>query len=111
MKTYCETEEEELAGDHCAKKQEAGLPGDDIFNYEHQLAAIAGTETDDKPSARGCVNFAIYGNCFRGVDCKNAGGHNENVAKETRQWLMKKLATVERDGYSTSVPKKDQTRT
>lgn len=92
----------------------SSLPEDDIFSDEQMLAVVTSSSTtvgsEKPPGNKGCVNFAIYGNCFRGTDCKNVSGHNETSAKETRQWLMKKLATVERDGYSTSVPKKDHTR-
>lgn len=72
-----------------------------------QLFAL---QSNNNTVTRGCVNFALYGNCFKGKECKNAQGHTESVAKETRQWLMKKLATIDRDGYSTSVPRKDQTK-
>lgn len=72
---------------------------------EMRLLAIPG----DKMITRGCINFAVYGNCFKGSECRNAKGHNEASAKETRQWLMKKLATIEREGYP-KVLKRDQTR-
>lgn len=76
------------------------------FEKEDKLLVISGSNT----VTRGCVNFALYGNCFKGKDCKNSQGHTESVAKETRQWLMKKLATIDRDGYSSVVPRKDQTK-
>ena len=71
-----------------------------------QLKAIS----DSSASNGGCVNCAIYGNCFRGDECKNAQGHNEQSAKQTREWLIKKLATVERDGYQKTILKRDQTK-
>ncbi len=74
--------------------------------FEAQLKAIS----DNPLSTRGCVNYAIYGNCFRGDECKNAQGHNEQSAKQTREWLIKKLATVERDGYQKTILKRDQTK-
>lgn len=42
---------------------------------------------------KGCVNYALYGNCFLGEKCKNAQGHCETVAKNTRQWMLQKLTT------------------
>lgn len=76
---------------------------------ETQMEILAALGENSK-IIRGCVNYAIYGNCFKGKECKNAPGHCESIAKETRQWLLKKLATIERDGYKSSVPRKDQTK-
>lgn len=99
-----DTEQDESA--HCVT-----VPEDDIFAGEQTLAALgSGTSGGETQSSKGCVNFAIYGNCFRGNDCKNVSGHTEEMAKGTRQWLIKKLATVEREGYTTTVPKRDHTR-
>ena len=59
----------------------------------------------------GCVNFALYGKCFRGDQCKYAGSHNEKCAKDCRQWMMKKLATMERDGPGPpKIMKRDPTK-
>jgi hypothetical protein len=46
-----------------------------------------------KDYVKGCVNFALYGNCFNGDSCKNKQGHNESVAKDTREWMIKKLSS------------------
>ena len=95
--------EERGAANATAEAQPEPEPPDP---FEAQLKAIS----DSSPSTRGCVNYAIYGNCFRGDECKNAQGHNEQSAKQTREWLIKKLATVERDGYQKTVLKRDQTK-
>lgn len=73
---------------------------------------VAATDDDDNPSqvsfpvqqlqtvgapgdyVKGCINFALYGNCFQGDACKNAQGHSEKVAKETRQWMVRKLTSA-----------------
>ena len=95
--------EEPNAAKDVAEEQPEPEPPD---SFQAQLKAIS----DSSPSNRGCVNYAIYGNCFRGDECKNAQGHNEQSAKQTREWLIKKLATVERDGYQKTVMKRDQTK-
>jgi hypothetical protein len=52
----------------------------------------------DKPVAtRGCVAYALYGNCLRGDQCKHSQGHNETVAKDTRRWMIKKLSQMIQD--------------
>ena len=53
----------------------------------------------DKPngSTRGCVAYALYGNCYKGKDCKYVQGHNDAVAKETRKWMIKKLSQMSND--------------
>ena len=51
----------------------------------------------DTPSIgvpRGCVSYALYGNCYRGINCKYAQCHNEAIARESRQWMIKKLAQM-----------------
>jgi phospholipase C len=50
----------------------------------------------DEPngSTRGCVAYALYGNCYKGKDCKYFQGHNEAVAKDSRKWMVKKLAQM-----------------
>lgn len=44
-------------------------------------------------SVRGCINYALYGRCFAGDSCKNVKGHNEKIALDTRQWILKKVST------------------
>ena len=68
---------------------EHNLRDEDTADEENQqvLQAIEG-----KPDyVKGCVNYALYGNCFLGEKCKNIQGHNESVAKDTRQWMIQKL--------------------
>ena len=38
-----------------------------------------------------CIYFAIFGDCKRGIDCKNKGAHNAQAAQRTRKWLQMKL--------------------
>jgi hypothetical protein len=58
----------------------------------HELNAVEHSHSAT-PSVRGCVNYALYGKCFGGDACKNVQGHNEKVAKETRQWILRKVTT------------------
>jgi hypothetical protein len=39
----------------------------------------------------GCINFALYGNCFKGAECKHAIGHNAASAARTRKWMSDKI--------------------
>ena len=50
----------------------------------------------EEPEApHGCVNYAIYGKCYRDSQCKYASTHNEMDAKETRKWITKKMTSTE----------------
>ena len=46
----------------------------------------------NQDSTRGCVNYTLYGKCFKGDECRNAAGHNSKTAAETRKWMMNKLS-------------------
>ena len=63
-----------------------------------QLRQIMNIEPPSSGTTRGCVAFALYGNCYKGKDCKYAQGHNESIARETRKWMMKKLSQMMSDG-------------
>lgn len=65
------------------------LQADRSAALESRLSILEGERTLDKDDER------------------DDGSHVS--AKETRQWLMKKLATIEREGYP-KVLKRDQTR-
>ena len=52
---------------------------------------LAFGDSGKAPAVRGCINYALYRNCFKGSECKNAAGHNEKVAEETRKWMISKL--------------------
>jgi hypothetical protein len=41
--------------------------------------------------SNGCINYALYGNCFKASECKHAQGHTEIAAVRTRQWMMEKM--------------------
>jgi hypothetical protein len=58
---------------------------------QHQELQALNNSSGTKDYVKGCVNFALYGNCFNGDACKNAQGHNEKVAVETREWMISKL--------------------
>ena len=38
-----------------------------------------------------CIYYAIFGECKRGVECKNKDAHNAQAADRTRKWLRQKL--------------------
>ena len=48
---------------------------------------------EQKQQERGCINYALYGNCFKGAERKNVSGHNEAVAKRTRACMITKMTT------------------
>ena len=61
----------------------------------HQISQLLAI--DEPVTTRGCVAYALYGNCLRGDQCKHSQGHNEAVAKETRRWMIKKLSQMIQD--------------
>lgn len=67
----------------------SGVQQDSNEHEDQQLQAL----NDKNDYVKGCVNYALYGNCFLGEKCKNVQGHNEAVAKNTRQWMLQKLTT------------------
>lgn len=58
-------------------------------SVQQELNAVAGSVD----YVKGWINYALYGNCFQGDNFKNVQGHSEKVAKETRQWMIRKLTT------------------
>lgn len=51
---------------------------DDSFAEENSTTPIIQV-MEQKPVERGFINYALYGNCFKGDECKNVQGHNEAV--------------------------------
>ena len=80
---------EELEEVLCQEENAKDLPTDCDATVDQQLQVL----DSDNPSqtVRGCVNFTLYGRCFKGADCKYASGHNDQAATETRKWMMSKL--------------------
>lgn len=62
------------------------------YVQDHELQVL-NDSGGPKDYVKGCVNFALYGNCFNGDACKNAQGHREKVAAETRDWMVRKLTS------------------
>jgi hypothetical protein len=60
---------------------------------QQELNALENSR-NSTPSVRGCVNYALYGKCFSGDSCKNVQGHNERIAEQTREWMVRKLTTT-----------------
>jgi hypothetical protein len=77
---------------------------DDSMEEEVPATSVADTlqAIENSSQERGCVNYAIYGNCFKAAECKNVSGHNEAVAKRTRAWLITKLTTQNTSSNSTN---------
>ena len=85
-----------------------GMSDDDFENEVEEM--LLGEPESDKPAieqvmnlektvnpTRGCVAYALYGNCYKGKECKHVQGHNGAVATETRKWMMKKLSQMMAD--------------
>ena len=53
---------------------------------------------DAATQTKGCLYYTVYGKCFRGEECKNVLGHTDKIARETRQWLIRKLTAMENEG-------------
>jgi hypothetical protein len=62
-------------------------------DFSQELQAVSNVDKS-KDYVKGCVNFALYGNCFNGDSCKNVQGHSESIAKDTREWMIRKLTSV-----------------
>ena len=80
----------------CDKPAE-GDPDDlfmDDLNEEEKLVLHAVEPAKAKGDAQyppSCIYYAIFGDCKRGIECKNKGAHNLQAAERTRKWLRMKL--------------------
>ena len=80
---------EELEKVLCMDHNHDEVNPDNDANAHQILQAL---ESDNQSQAtRGCVNYTLYGRCFKGIDCKYASGHNDKAAAETRKWMISKL--------------------
>ena len=53
---------------------------------------------DGETRARGCMYYAIFGNCLKGTKCNNADAHNPEGRARTAAWLMQKLSEAPKPG-------------
>ena len=80
---------EELEELLCEEGTTPEPPPEDIATAHQHLQALESNNSSQV--ARGCVNYTLYGRCFKGADCKYASGHTDQAANETRKWMMSKL--------------------
>ena len=104
-------DDEELEEVLCQEENAKDLPTDCDATVDQQLQVL--DSNNPSQTVRGCVNFTLYGRCFKGADCKYAPGHNDQAATVTRKWMMSKLQSHQgsarvsiQQGYrpSTSAP-------
>ena len=50
--------------------------------------------SDGQTRPRGCLYYAIFGNCLKGPKCPNADGHTPEARVRTATWLMDKMTGV-----------------
>jgi hypothetical protein len=51
---------------------------------------------DERDGMAGCMYYALYGTCVKGMTCKYASSHNREGAKKTREWIARQSAKQDR---------------
>jgi hypothetical protein len=51
---------------------------------------------DEREGMAGCMYYALYGTCVKGMTCKYASSHNREGAKKTREWIARQSAKQDR---------------
>lgn len=70
---------------------------DDLFMEDlsdQEKVVLLNVEQTKKPDAqypKSCIYYAVFGECKRGIECKNREAHNLQAAERTRKWLRMKL--------------------
>ena len=67
---------------------------------------MVGNDGETRP--RGCMYYAIFGNCLKGTKCNNADGHTPEGKRRTAAWLLAKL--TDSPNQATQGPVKIMTR-
>ena len=73
---------------------EANIPPD--RTSETRALFMVGNDGETRP--RGCMYYAIFGNCLKGIKCMNADGHNPEARARTGAWLQTKLDEIPKVG-------------
>jgi hypothetical protein len=79
------------------------IPPDILHNIDPIMPTLAG-QFDQQDRVHGCLYHTIYGKCLKGEKCKYASAHNARGAKETSEWIIKRLGSNDRQ--DAGAPKK-----
>jgi hypothetical protein len=96
-------EEEPLEQDCEEHEPEVIIPPDILHNIDPIMPTLAG-QFDQQDRVHGCLYHTIYGKCLKGEKCKYANAHNAKGAKETSEWIIKRLGSNDR--HDAGAPKK-----
>jgi hypothetical protein len=97
------SDEEPLEKDCEEHEPEVIIPPDILHNIDPIMPTLAG-QFDQQDRVHGCLYHTIYGKCLKGEKCKYASAHNARGAKETSEWIIKRLGSNDR--HDAGAPKK-----
>jgi hypothetical protein len=100
--TYQSTDEPEASEDE-EQLHEDLIPPDILNNIDPIMPTLAG-QFNQQDQVHGCLYYTIYGKCLKGDKCKYSRAHNRQGAKDTSQWIIKRLGSNDRQ--ETGAPKK-----
>ena len=99
---YQSTDEPEASEDE-EQRHEDLIPPDILNNIDPIMPTLAG-QFNQQDQVHGCLYYTIYGKCLKGDKCKYARAHNRQGAKDTSQWIIKRLGSNDR--HESGAPKK-----
>jgi hypothetical protein len=73
----------------------AMLPATPGGSKQHDATKPKDTR-DERDSMAGCMYYALYGTCVKGMTCKYASSHNREGSKKTREWIARQSAKQDR---------------
>jgi hypothetical protein len=79
------------------------IPPDILNNIDPAMPTLAG-QFNQQDKVYGCLHYTIYGKCLKGDMCKYAKAHNRQGARDTSEWIIKRLGTNDR--MESDAPKK-----
>jgi hypothetical protein len=97
------SDEEPLEKDCEEHEPEVIIPPDILHNIDPIMPTLAG-QFDQQDRVHGCLYHTIYGKCLKGEKCKYASAHNAKGARETSEWIIKRLGSNDR--HEAGAPKK-----
>jgi hypothetical protein len=71
------------------------IPSDILNNIDPIMPTLAG-QFNQQDQVHGCLYYTIYGKCLKGDKCKYARAHNRQGAKDTSEWIIKRLGSNDR---------------
>jgi hypothetical protein len=96
-------EPEQLSDDPEEHDPEIIIPPDILNNIDPVMPTLAG-QFNQQDKVYGCLYYTIYGKCLKGDKCKYAKAHNRQGARDTSEWIIKRLGTNDR--VESDAPKK-----